>query len=55
MPITPTEKIWMDGELVDWDDATVHVLTHTLALRLGRLRGHPRLPDRQWAGGLPAA
>ena len=21
VPITPTEKIWMDGELVDWDDA----------------------------------
>ena len=22
MPITPTEKIWMDGEFVDWADAT---------------------------------
>ena len=30
MPITPTAKIWMDGELVDWDAATVHVLTHSL-------------------------
>jgi branched-chain amino acid aminotransferase len=30
MPITPTDKIWMDGELVDWDKATVHVLTHSL-------------------------
>src|ERR1700733_7717476 len=30
MPITPTAKIWMDGELVDWKDATVHVLTHSL-------------------------
>ncbi|HUY31030.1 MAG TPA: branched-chain amino acid transaminase [Acidimicrobiales bacterium] len=30
MPITPTAKIWMDGELVDWQDATVHVLTHSL-------------------------
>ncbi len=30
MPITPTPKIWMDGELVDWDAATVHVLTHSL-------------------------
>lgn len=30
MPITPTAKIWMDGELVDWDKATVHVLTHSL-------------------------
>ena len=24
------EKIWMNGELVDWHDATVHVLTHAL-------------------------
>jgi len=24
------DKIWMDGELIDWDDATVHVLTHSL-------------------------
>src|SRR5437870_5429394 len=23
-------KIWMDGELVDWRDAKIHVLTHTL-------------------------
>lgn len=30
MPITPTAKIWMDGSLVDWDQATVHVLTHSL-------------------------
>ena len=30
MPITPTSKIWMDGELVDWDQATIHVLTHSL-------------------------
>lgn len=30
MPLTPTAKIWMDGELVDWDDAKIHVLTHSL-------------------------
>ena len=23
------EKIWLDGEFVDWDSARVHVLTHT--------------------------
>ena len=23
MPITPTKKIWMDGELVDWDEAKI--------------------------------
>ena len=30
MPIQPTPKIWMNGDLVDWDDAKIHVLTHTL-------------------------
>ncbi|HLI15397.1 MAG TPA: branched-chain amino acid transaminase [Acidimicrobiales bacterium] len=30
MPITPTPKIWMDGELVAWEEAKVHVLTHSL-------------------------
>lgn len=23
-------KIWMDGQMVDWRDAKIHVLTHTL-------------------------
>jgi len=39
MPITPTEKIWMDGELVDWADAQVHVLTHTLHYGTGVFEG----------------
>ncbi len=33
------EKIWMDGRLVDWDDARVHVLTHTLHYGLGVFEG----------------
>lgn len=33
------EKIWMDGKLVAWDDATVHVLTHTLHYGLGVFEG----------------
>jgi branched-chain amino acid aminotransferase len=37
--ITPTEKIWMDGELVDWDKAQVHVLTHTLHYGTGVFEG----------------
>jgi branched-chain amino acid aminotransferase len=28
--VPKTEKIWMDGKFVDWDKATVHVLTHSL-------------------------
>ncbi len=30
MPITPTKQIWMNGEMVDWDEARIHVLTHSL-------------------------
>ncbi len=33
------EKIWLDGELVDWDRAQVHVLTHTLHYGLGVFEG----------------
>ncbi len=39
MPITPTKKIWMDGELVDWEKATVHVLTHSLHYGMGVFEG----------------
>ena len=39
MPITPTKKIWMDGEFVDWDKATTHVLTHTLHYGTGAFEG----------------
>ena len=39
MPITKTEKIWMDGALVDWDDATIHVLTHSLHYGCGVFEG----------------
>ena len=39
MPITPTAKIWMNGELIDWDDAKIHVLTHTLHYGTGAFEG----------------
>ncbi|MDA8047113.1 MAG: branched-chain amino acid transaminase [Actinomycetota bacterium] len=39
MPITTTEKIWMDGELVDWDAARIHILTHTLHYGCGVFEG----------------
>jgi branched-chain amino acid aminotransferase len=39
MPITPTPKIWMNGELVDWDKAQVHVLTHGLHYGSGVFEG----------------
>ena len=28
--IQPTAKIWRNGEMIDWDDARVHVMTHAL-------------------------
>ncbi|MFM7686484.1 MAG: branched-chain amino acid transaminase [Actinomycetota bacterium] len=39
MPITTTPKIWMNGELVDWDKAQIHVLTHTLHYGTGVFEG----------------
>ncbi len=32
-------KIWMDGQLVDWRDAKIHVLTHTLHYGCGVFEG----------------
>lgn len=37
--VDKVEKIWMDGELVDWDAAQVHVLSHTLHYGLGAFEG----------------
>lgn len=39
MPITKTDYIWMDGELVKWDDANVHILTHSLHYGCGVFEG----------------
>lgn len=37
--VEATKKIWMDGEFVDWDNAKVHVLSHTLHYGLGAFEG----------------
>jgi branched-chain amino acid aminotransferase len=47
VPLTKTEKIWMDGELVNWDDATIHVLTHTLHYGCGVFEGIRAYPTSQ--------
>ncbi|MFD7031183.1 branched-chain amino acid transaminase [Streptomyces sp. NPDC059917] len=39
MPLTPTPFIWMDGELVPWDEAQVHVLTPSLHYGWGVYEG----------------
>ena len=47
MPITPSEKIWMDGELVPWDEARVHVLTHSLHYGSGVFEGIRAYPTKK--------
>ena len=34
-----TDKIWMDGEIVPWENATVHVMTHSLHYGSGIFEG----------------
>jgi branched-chain amino acid aminotransferase len=29
--LTPTEKIWHNGRLIKWEDATIHVLSHVVS------------------------
>ena len=37
--VVASEKIWMDGNLVNWDEASVHILTHTLHYGLAAFEG----------------
>ncbi|MGH7859723.1 MAG: branched-chain amino acid transaminase [Candidatus Binatia bacterium] len=46
-----SEKIWLDGRLVPWDEARVHVLTHTLHYGFGVFEG---IRCYQTAGGRSA-
>jgi branched-chain amino acid aminotransferase len=39
MPLQKVDKIWMDGELVNWDDAKIHILSHTLHYGSGVFEG----------------
>ena len=39
MPIEPTNHIWMNGEMVPWEQAQVHLLTHTLHYGTGVFEG----------------
>jgi len=47
MPIQTTPKIWMNGELVDWDKAQIHILTHTLHYGTGVFEGIRAYPTSQ--------
>jgi len=37
--VQKAERIWMDGELIPWDEARIHILTHTLHYGLGVFEG----------------
>jgi branched-chain amino acid aminotransferase len=39
MPLPKVDRIWMDGELVPWDDARIHILTHSLHYGSGVFEG----------------
>ncbi len=39
MGVEKTEQVWLDGSFVPWDDAQVHILTHTLHYGLGVFEG----------------
>lgn len=42
-------KIWMDGKLIDWRDAKIHVLTHTLHYGMGVFEGVRAYQTREGA------
>ncbi len=37
--VDKVQKIWLDGEMVAWEDANVHILTHSLHYGLGAFEG----------------
>lgn len=37
--VQKAEKIWLDGKFVNWDEANVHILTHTLHYGVGAFEG----------------
>jgi len=39
VPVQPVDKIWMDGELVEWDQARIPVLTHSMHYGTGVFEG----------------
>jgi len=45
-----SQFIWMDGKLVPWADAKVHVLTHSLHYGVAVFEGIPATPSLTAAG-----
>ncbi len=49
MPVPEVSKIWMDGEMVDWQDAKIHILTPTLHYGWGVFEGVRAYPTERGA------
>lgn len=47
MPITTSKSIWYDGKLIPWEDATIHVLSHSLHYGSGVFEGIRAYPTEQ--------
>ncbi len=47
MPVPEVSKIWMDGEMVDWQDAKIHILTPTLHYGWGVFEGVRAYPTER--------
>ncbi len=43
MAIQKTEKIWHNGKLIAWDDATIHVMSHVIHYGSLGIRGRSLL------------
>jgi branched-chain amino acid aminotransferase len=37
--VDKVDKIWMDGKLIPWDQANIHIMTHTLHYGVGAFEG----------------
>ena len=49
-----TGKIWMNGTLVDWKDATIHIASHVIHYGSGVFEGARCYDDAEGLGLLPA-
>ena len=53
MGFTGTGKIWMNGKLVEWKDANIHIASHVIHYGSGVFEGRAVLLDSQGVGLLP--
>ena len=54
MAFSGTGKIWMNGKLVEWKDATIHIASHVIHYGSGVFEGRALLRHAEGLGLLPA-